>query len=107
MQGLTVGRIVHYVLSESEADVINRFRNISGNGPDNLGVGAQVHQGNRVSAGEHVAMIVVAVWDHQPEGGNGCCNGQVLLDGNDSVWVTSCTYGEDNRPGSWHWIEPA
>jgi hypothetical protein len=105
MKGLTEGRIVHYVLTESEAVEINRIRDVKHGG--NYGNGAQAHVGNHVLAGEHVPMMVVAVWDHQPEGGNGCCNGQAFLDGNDSLWVTSCTYGEDNRPGSWHWIEPA
>lgn len=107
MQGLTEGRITHYILTQQDADEINR-RRVSGAGHgENWPAGAQAHIGNPISTGEHCPMMVVKVWDRQPDGGNGCCNGQVLLDGNDSLWVTSRLHDPDGAPGTWHWIEQA
>ena len=92
MDGLTEGRIVHYVLDQ---------------GP---------------SKGEHRPAVVVKVWRVQEQGGeirppwNGCCNLQVLTDGdggngNDGLprllWQTSVLYDPDGAPGTWHWIEKA
>lgn len=90
MDGLTEGRMVHYVLPEA---------------------------GNR-SPGEHRPAVVVKVWrvgGEQPE--NGCANLQVLTDfsndfregaGHDGrFWATSVVYDGDGKPGTWHWIEPA
>lgn len=96
IQGLTEGRIVHYILDE---------------GP------------NR---GEERPAIVVRVWRVQDWDGersvglpkapeNGCCNLQVFTDSEDGknyndalpavMWVTSVLFGEG--PGTWHWIEKA
>ena len=91
MDGLTEGRIVHYVLDEGR------------------------------SKGEHRPAIVVKVWrpgeaNYPPE--KGVCNLQVFTDfGNDfpkdhdgyggQVWATSVEFSEDKEPGTWHWIEPA
>lgn len=105
MKGLTEGRIVHYVLSALDAGEINR-RRVHGFITDQWPAGAQAHVGNPVSAGEHCPMMVVKVWDFRPEG-NGCCNGQVILDGSDSLWVTSRLFDQDAMPGTWHWIEAA
>lgn len=88
MEGLTEGRMVHYILAGWD--------------------GTQ-------STGEHRPAIVVKVWrkgDGTPPD-NGCCNLQVLLDGsNDSIgshllWKTSVLYDESGTPGTWHWIEKA
>ena len=86
MEGLTEGRVVHYVLPD---------------GPH---------------AGEHRPAIVVKVWrrgDGSPPA-NGYSNLQVFVDGtNDypdysgSVWATSVEYSEEPRPRTWHWIEKA
>ncbi len=82
MDGLTEGRIVHYVLNE---------------GP---------------SKGQHRPAIVVRVWRYAdgkpPE--NGCCQLQVFTDGeNDKLpsvmWKTSVVCGEGE--GNWHWPEKA
>jgi hypothetical protein len=88
MEGLTEGRIVHYVLREGR------------------------------NAGEHRAALVVRVWranGNPPE--NGCANLQVFMDGtNDATpagtavwvdWKTSVYYDESGKPGTWHWIERA
>jgi len=80
MDGLTEGRIVHYVLAEGR------------------------------SKGEHRPAIVVRVWrDHAAgmvqlqvftDGTN---------DGFDTgvVWRTSVHYDASSAPGTWHWIEKA
>jgi len=85
MDGLTEGRIVHFVLSD---------------GP---------HEG------EHRPAIVVKVWrqgDGSPPA-NGYSNLVVFMDGtNDGAafagcvrWATSIEYSEEPRPRTWHWIE--
>lgn len=89
MEGLTEGRIVHFVLAD---------------GPH---------------AGEHRPAIVVKVWrkgDGSPPD-NGYSNLLVFLDGsNDAgpsgearplLWATSIEYSEEPRPRTWHWIERA
>lgn len=86
MEGLTEGRIVHYVLPD---------------GPH---------------AGEHRPAIVVKVWrqsDGTPPV-NGYSNLMVFVDGtNDNpnysgpVWATSIEFSADPRPRTWHWIEKA
>jgi hypothetical protein len=88
MEGLTEGRIVHYVLSEG------------------------------VNKGQHRPAIVVRVWRVTQDDGtqkppeNGCCQLQVFTDeSNDGLpavmWVTSCTHDAEASPRSWHWIEKA
>lgn len=104
-QNPSIGRIVHYTLSDTDALRINARRT---DGPaiqerllDNTWpVGAQAHVGNRASAGDVVPALVVAV---QP---NGQVNAQVFLDGNDVLWVTSRDEASEesgSHPGRWHW----
>ena len=50
-------------------------------------------EGNEVHEGTIYPAIVVARWSAL------CVNLQVILDGNDSVWVTSVSEGE--APGNW------
>jgi hypothetical protein len=94
MEGLTEGRIVHYVLNEGR------------------------------DKGEHRPAIVVRVWrvfeadmitKSAPE--NGCCQLQVFTDSDEHgkyndelspvMWKTSVIYDESGKPGTWHWIEKA
>lgn len=84
MEGLTEGRIVHYVVSER--DLASR------------------------AAGEHCPAMVVRVFDKT----NGLANLLVFLDGSNSgvvnahtMWVTSRHYSESPAPSTWHWIEKA
>lgn len=86
MDGLTEGRIVHYVMQE----------------------------GN--SVGQHRPAIVVNAWKHVSEyEAEGRVNLQVFTDfGNDGkqfesgrYWATSVQYSEEPKPGTWHWIEKA
>lgn len=93
----TPGRIVEYTLNAQDAEAINKRRrdardsNIAGQNS-----GAVVHFGNSVSAGETYPMVVVRTWG-ATEGS--AVNGQVLLDGNDTYWATSCAQGA----GESHW----
>ena len=122
MRTPTVGRILIYTLSESDADKINRRRTtgasiaerISNNKrlvadippddciPEQWPFGAQAHIGNDCYAGQKLPLIVTAAW---PENGGGVgfagVNGQVFLDGNDTFWVKSVLEGEGE--GKWQW----
>jgi len=81
LDGLTEGRIVHYVLESGR------------------------------SAGEHRPAIVVKLWEPKggsmgcaqlqvfTDGSNGDLGGV--------AWRTSVMYSADARPGTWHWIERA
>lgn len=94
MATVTVGRIVHYILNQADADAINRRRSAKPNWPE-WPEGAIAHVGNTAQNGDTLPMIVCRVW------GEAGVNGQVFLDGNDSLWVTSRHEGND--PGDWHW----
>lgn len=81
----TVGRIVHYRLSEYDVAQISARR-----------APGTANSGNSVMVGEVCAAVVVRTWGADP----GCAvNLQVLLDGDDSYWATSRCGGDD--PGQW------
>jgi len=103
MQGLTVGRIVHYVLTDQDVEQINRRRVPTVGHGENWPQGAQAHVGSPALTGDHIPMLVVRVW---PES-DSLINGQCFLDGNDVLWVTSRVFNEDKVMGTWHWIEKA
>lgn len=92
----TPGRIVEYTLTEHDVDIINRRRELRvatiGPGPDY----AYARAGNDVAEGDTFPMVIVRVWGDTPEA---AVNGQVLLDGNDTAWVTSRVQG----PGAGEW----
>lgn len=108
----TVGRTVHYMLSSDDADTINRRRTDSRQILDRMAagawsIGAQAHVGNAAEAGQVFPMVIVRCWG---TGEEAAVNGQVMLDGNDVLWVTSATQIEtaapdDQKPG--RWFEPA
>ncbi len=104
----TLGQIVHYRLTQQDAAEISRRRTNSA-AIRNMIVshqwpaGAQAHIGNPVYAGEEVPLVVVVVWPNEFGERFHGINGQVLLDGNDSLWVTSVRDGTE--PGTWHWPE--
>lgn len=98
----TIGRTVHYTLSEQDAAEINRRRGdaqaqIQAHRENANGV--QIHIGNSVSASDVYPLVITRVWGNT-EGS--LVNGQVLLDGSDSLWVTSVSEGAGER----HWIVP-
>ena len=96
----SVGRIVHYRLSEQDAVAINR-RRAADTRSAAWPVGAQAHVGNSVGAGEVVPLIVVRVWPDEYGPGVPGINGQAILDGNDALWVLSAKEGADL--GTWAW----
>ena len=104
MEGLTIGRIVHYVLTEQDAEEISRRRTSSHNinqavAANEWPTGAQAHIGNSVRAGDHVAAIVVCVFNEE----TGMANLHCILDGTDCFWATSRDMGEGEF--TWHWPE--
>lgn len=97
----SLGRIVHYTLSEQDAEAINRRRDDAqahaGEHRDRRD-GSQVHVGNEVKAGDVYPMVITRVWGPESKS---AVNGQVLLDGNDLYWVTSTAVGEGPRHFAW------
>ncbi|MGP3914314.1 hypothetical protein [Nonomuraea sp. 10N515B] len=84
----TIGRIVHYTLSEGDVALIDQ------NLPAYAGQGVQR---NSVKAGDVYPAVVVRVFDPSTT----TANLQVLLDGNCSYWATSRTEGEGESHWSW------
>lgn len=103
----TIGRIVHYTLTEPAAASINVRRadfkafEASHAHPHEPGTpnatGHIAHVGNHAEAGQVYPAIVVRVFDSTV----GTANLQVALDGNDTYWATSISEGEG--PGTWAW----
>jgi hypothetical protein len=82
----SIGRIVHYRISEGDRRAIISSRqqtNITGNVP---------------GIGEQYPAVVVRTWGSTPESS---VNLQVLLDGPDTHWATSVTEGDGERQYSW------
>lgn len=80
----TIGRILIYKLSEMD---LGRFP-------------SAISNMNPHSVGQELPLIVCRVWPNE-FGDKPGVNGQVFLDGNQSLWVTSV--GEGDQPGQWHW----
>ncbi|MGI5290898.1 hypothetical protein ACQEVF_47350 [Nonomuraea polychroma] len=100
----TIGRIVHYQLSDADADAINRRRDDyeafqRGRNPalpGQLGASGHIaHIGNRVMTGDTFPAMIVRTF------GSSYANLQVQLDGNDTYWATSRAEGD--QPGTWTW----
>lgn len=91
----TVGAIVLYTLTADDADAVNRRRGYADLKKNHsmdpgftvVATGEQVHIGNEAHEGDVLPMLVVA------EHGSGYVNGQVFLDGTDTLWVTSVRSG--------------
>jgi hypothetical protein len=105
----SVGRIVHYMLSSSDAEQINRRRTT---GPEiaerikteRWPLGAQAHIGNAVNAGDVFPMAIIRVWG---DSDTSAVNGQVWLDGSDSYWVKSASQvTADSTDKQGLWFEP-
>lgn len=95
----SIGRIVHYRLNAHDAGAINRRRDDAFQHRDTRTAdGSQIHTGNGAHPGDAYPLIITRVWGTDP----GCAvNGQVLLDGNDTLWVTSRCGGEGEGQYSW------
>ncbi len=83
----TIGRIVHYTLSEQDAAAINARRDAAG--PSSA---------NPVYEGDVYPMMIVRVWGNSPDS---AVQGQVFIDGNFTFWATSVTGGEGPRHYAW------
>lgn len=93
----TVGRIVLFKLSQTDADEINRRRDDYKNRDKSTWpLGAQSHVGNEVHEGDVFPMQVVHVWSEN------MVNGKVFLDGSDDYWATSVHQGEGTH--QWDWM---
>jgi hypothetical protein len=119
----TQGRIVLYTLTADDANQINRRRTsgvaiadriknnlvplskvpIAEPIPAQWPIGAQAHIGNDVHEGETYPLVIVRVWPHEFGAGVHAVNGQVLLDGNDTYWVTSASESPVPSKGQWNW----
>lgn len=95
MTAPSVGRIVHYKLTEHDADNIKIRREASHISVAGGYGGAQVRYGNEPREGQVFPLLVTVVW------GADLINGQTFLDGNDTHWVMSA--GEGDQPGQWSW----
>jgi hypothetical protein len=96
----SIGRILIYTLTEQDAEDVNRRRTDSwliqqATVRTQWSKGAQAHIGNDVKEGDQFPLMVVATL------GGENLNGQVFLDGTDTLWVTNILPG--NRSGTWHW----
>ncbi len=94
---IQLGDTVIYHLTEVDAKNINRRYAHAAHNRDMMRIrkdGYVAHFGNPASTGQPVPLIVAKVWSAT------CVNGQAVLDGNDSLWVTSTCKGEG--PGYWY-----
>jgi hypothetical protein len=97
----SIGRIVHYTLNGHDAAGVNRRRtDARRHQAEHMAAcnGVVVHTGNNVAAGDVYPMIITRVWGQTEDS---AVNGQVLLDGNDLLWVTSVAQGEGERRYTW------
>jgi hypothetical protein len=97
----TLGRIVHYTLSNDDAVSINRRRNHARLAMDmhrTSANGVMVHVGNDVKEGDVYPLVITKAWGPDE---TSAFNGQLMLDGNDIFWVTSTQIGEG--PGKCFW----
>jgi len=105
----SIGRIVHYMLNETDAEQINRRRTTGREIADRIEtdkwpLGAQAHIGNQAKAGDVYPMLIVRVWGNDDVSS---VQGQVFLDGNDVFWATSRTQvAEDSSDKQGHWFAP-
>lgn len=97
----TLGRMVHYRLTADQARHINNRRAHSDAHRSThraVANGTVIHVGNTASEGRMLPMVIVGVHGDSPES---AVNGQVFLDGNDTLWVTSVVEGD--QPGNYCW----
>lgn len=92
---ITVGRVVHYCMSETDCADVKHQRLLNGQTSNDGTVGNEPHPGSVYPA------IVVAVWSATG------ANLKVLLDGPDEYWATSRlldeSVGDEPMQGSWRW----
>lgn len=103
----SIGRIVHYRLNSYDAQRINarraaRVTAAKGGtffGSQVPGIdGTQTHEGNEAREGDVYPFMITRVWGDTPESS---VNGQLFLDGNDTLWLTSASQGSPDENGKW------
>jgi hypothetical protein len=87
-----IGRIVDYQLSAEDVKQIDEMR------APRIDFGRRM---NPHSVGQIVPFVIVVVWPNEYGPEYHGVNGQALLDGNESLWVTSAKCGTE--PGTWSW----
>ena len=102
---ISVCRTVCYTISKTDAEQVSRRRTT---GPEIAAriktgewpLGAQAHVGATIVEGDVFPLVVVRV-----DSGLNTVNGQVLLDGNDVLYVVGVKehLGKGGRAGCWHW----
>lgn len=98
----TIGRIVHYKLSDQDAQAINRRRTSGAAIAERIAagtwpIGAQAHVGPPAVEGTTVPLIVVAADDTM-------VNGRAFLDGSEELAVSRAAESQDpHKPGTWRW----
>jgi len=114
----TIGRIVHYRLTDDDAARMNQRRadyTAAANShlhPHEPGTppptGHVAHVGNRLTGGEYYPAMVVRTFSMVPHPDRTSApavspyvNLQVFLDGTDQLWATSVDEGDE--PGTWAW----
>jgi len=98
MEGLTEGRIVHYVMPDGvehrPAIVVKVWRKEDGTPPDNGVSNLQVFT-DGTNDFYHTKGSTGEKWISDAEVKTGI------------VWRTSIVYSEEPKPNTWHWIEKA
>jgi len=103
---VSIGRLLHYRLTEADVEQLARRRTTGSEiaeriKSDKWPLGAQAHIGNPHHVGQVLPLVVCVVWPNEYGPNYHGVNGQVFLDGNDALWVTSIKEGTDN--GTWSW----
>ncbi|MES2671606.1 MAG: hypothetical protein V4673_14480 [Pseudomonadota bacterium] len=89
----TIGRIVHYALTQLDAEAITQRRE-----GQLCTQGESIRRGNPVKEGDVFPMMITRAWG---DAETSSVNGQLFMDGNDSHWLTSVSVGEG--PGKFAW----
>jgi hypothetical protein len=98
----SVGRIVHFKITAGCAAEINKRRSDASTSKiAATNSGAVVHVGSKANEGDVYPLLITRLWTDEP-GEQSAVNGQVFLDGNDSLWVTSAQQGD----GIGQWSDP-
>lgn len=93
----TLGRIVLYAMTEQDAQRVNTKRDaaeayIKAFKENPSRHGEMQHSGNKVRAGDVFPLVITRVWGTSA---GSAVNGQLMLDGNDTLWVTSTSVQVD------------